>query len=36
MMETLEMQKYLLDLQGYLVVENALSIDEIATPQCTP
>lgn len=31
MMENIEMQKYLLDLQGYLVVENALSTDEVAT-----
>lgn len=29
MMENIEMQKYLLDLQGYLVVENALSTDEV-------
>lgn len=36
MTETLEMQKYLLDLQGYLIAENTLSIDEIATPQRTP
>ena len=30
-MEDLETQQYLFDLQGYLVVENALSADEVAT-----
>ncbi|MCY4061734.1 MAG: phytanoyl-CoA dioxygenase family protein [Chloroflexi bacterium] len=30
-MNDLEMQQYLFDLQGYLVIENALSADEVAT-----
>lgn len=30
MMENLEMQKYLLDLQGYIVIENALSMNEMS------
>lgn len=31
MMEKIEMQRYLLDLQGYAVIENALDPDEVAT-----
>ena len=30
-MDELELQQYLFDLQGYLVIENALSSDEVAT-----